>query len=389
MFEKCSDIYLTTLFLASSVSPSQVSPSLSRQSTVTTYSLPYYHNLYARSQAQDGKRVHATTYVPEIGTISSPIAGAPSVINVVDTKSRLRDKLHLDSDYHISYDSSVSVISPRSGESKQGNTDELSQHLSVQTSEFSKDDIDCDSKISYNCNNRLCVQSESNNERYVSPSQANISCSELDKTIDLSMKKILSSTTDSQGSKEPNKTLAVRKREESFSSKTNDNENVVAHDLRTYNDIPKDPDSKKCAEKRKACDVNHNSKIQQEVEVSKKLKKSVPSGCVYPHEDIITLTDSDEASDKSKGKTGDSNKNGTESLKDQNVKENKLTSNVVSSKNKSAIKPLNNMKDCSENDKKNLKLSPNTLVEHSKAKSSSAKQTDVTSQSTGKCIFFK
>ncbi|KAH3884390.1 hypothetical protein DPMN_008368 [Dreissena polymorpha] len=54
----------------------------SAMTTSTTYSLPYYHNLFSRSQTNDGKKIHATTYVTEIGTISSPVAGAPSVIQV-------------------------------------------------------------------------------------------------------------------------------------------------------------------------------------------------------------------------------------------------------------------------------------------------------------------
>lgn len=76
--------------LASSVSPkSQRSPSLSHTSTTTTYSLPYYHNLYSLTQPPDNKRVHATTYVPEIGTVSSPVVGAPGVIQVREPKSAI------------------------------------------------------------------------------------------------------------------------------------------------------------------------------------------------------------------------------------------------------------------------------------------------------------
>ncbi|XP_052818307.1 uncharacterized protein LOC128244317 isoform X2 [Mya arenaria] len=73
---------------ASSLSPSSHgSPPLSHTSTTTTYSLPYYHNLFSRVQSGDGKKVHATTYVPAIGTISSPVAGAPSIIQVKDPKA--------------------------------------------------------------------------------------------------------------------------------------------------------------------------------------------------------------------------------------------------------------------------------------------------------------
>lgn len=80
------------LISASSVSPqSQKSPSLSQTSTTTTYSLPYYHNLFSRTQPQDSKRVHATTYVPEVGTVSSPVAGAPAVIQVKESKPESDD----------------------------------------------------------------------------------------------------------------------------------------------------------------------------------------------------------------------------------------------------------------------------------------------------------
>ena len=69
-------------FTISDSSPKLSSPSLSSPSsgnTTTTYSLPYYHNLYSRSQSnpQEGKKVHAVTYVPEVGTIPSPFAISP------------------------------------------------------------------------------------------------------------------------------------------------------------------------------------------------------------------------------------------------------------------------------------------------------------------------
>ena len=66
----------------------------SANATTTTYSLPYYHNLYSRSQtnSQEGKKVHAVTYVPEIGTIASPLAGTPSVTEV---KSATKDETDL------------------------------------------------------------------------------------------------------------------------------------------------------------------------------------------------------------------------------------------------------------------------------------------------------
>ncbi|KAK3601793.1 hypothetical protein CHS0354_041705 [Potamilus streckersoni] len=50
-----------------------------KDNTVTTYSLPYYHNLYARSQStyKEGMKVHATTFVPEVGTVTNHLSAIP------------------------------------------------------------------------------------------------------------------------------------------------------------------------------------------------------------------------------------------------------------------------------------------------------------------------
>ncbi|XP_053387028.1 uncharacterized protein LOC123561998 isoform X2 [Mercenaria mercenaria] len=384
---------------ASSLSPSQTSPSLSKQTTVTTYSLPYYHNLYARSQSQDGKRVHATTYVPEIGTVSSPIAGAPSVINVVDTKNKLRDKIQTEGNLPSACDnkSSTPSISTKTENSKQKNKD-FSQNLYIETNEQGRDDPRRDSKGSYDCNNRICVQSDvkSANESLVSPSGTDFRCSDLDKTIDLSMKKSNSSSADSKGNKESVKSPVMRKREPLHSPKTNETEKVKAHDLRKFHDKahdlrkfhekPKDihgDDVKKSSEKRKSCDLNHNSKDQAEMEVSKKLKRSVPSACVNAHENVITLTDIDKSSEKSKGMDTDSNKSKSDSTMTQHVRENKQSSNVMSNSHKNTVRPLTGLKDSAENDKKNTKQVQNNAVESPKAKNTPLKQTDGSSQPTG------
>ncbi|XP_033736618.1 LOW QUALITY PROTEIN: BAH and coiled-coil domain-containing protein 1-like [Pecten maximus] len=44
--------------------------------TSTTFSLPYYHSIYSHSQPSipDGKKVHAPTFTPEIGTLPSVVA---------------------------------------------------------------------------------------------------------------------------------------------------------------------------------------------------------------------------------------------------------------------------------------------------------------------------
>lgn len=47
--------------------------------------------MFSRTQPQDSKRVHATTYVPEVGTVSSPVAGAPAVIQVKESKPESDD----------------------------------------------------------------------------------------------------------------------------------------------------------------------------------------------------------------------------------------------------------------------------------------------------------
>ncbi|KAL3876603.1 hypothetical protein ACJMK2_034427 [Sinanodonta woodiana] len=64
------------------LSPEALQHSLSspdQDNTVTTYSLPYYHNLYARSQNtyKEGMKVHATTFVPEVGTVTSHLSAIP------------------------------------------------------------------------------------------------------------------------------------------------------------------------------------------------------------------------------------------------------------------------------------------------------------------------
>ena len=94
-------IIIIIILLFSASSPKHLSPTSG--TTTTTYSLPYYHNLYSRSQSssQDGKKVHAVTYVPEIGTISSPFAGTPPVIEIKnvskDGKGREIIEQHSDS----------------------------------------------------------------------------------------------------------------------------------------------------------------------------------------------------------------------------------------------------------------------------------------------------
>lgn len=384
---------------ASSLSPSQTSPSLSKQTTVTTYSLPYYHNLYARSQPQDGKRVHATTYVPEIGTISIPIAGAPSVINVVDTKSKLRDKLQLEDNLPSGGDrkSPMAVVPPKADNSKQKIKD-FSQTLFIETSEQSRNNSNIDSKGSFYCNNRICVQSDvkSSNEGLVSPTGSDSKCTDLDKTIDLSMKKNSSSRNYSQGgNKESTKSPVMRKREMLYSPKAIESDKMVAHDLRKcsdkahdlrkYHDRPKDNVSdnvKKSAEKRKACDLNHNSKDPDEMEVSKKLKKSVPS-CVNAPDNVISLTDSNDSKDKSKDSENDS-KTKTDKTTIQSVKDNKQTANGVASKHKTSVKPLVGTKDSHDVDKKSSKQAQNTTVDSPKPKGSTLKQADGSSQPIGK-----
>ena len=89
-------------YLAES-SPNLHSPTLSSTSTgntTTTYSLPYYHNLYSRSQSnsQEGKKVHAVTYIPEVGTIPSPFAVSPPAKDSktcakIETESKSSPKL--------------------------------------------------------------------------------------------------------------------------------------------------------------------------------------------------------------------------------------------------------------------------------------------------------
>ncbi|XP_060605200.1 uncharacterized protein LOC132757782 isoform X3 [Ruditapes philippinarum] len=385
---------------ASSLSPSQTSPSLSKQTTVTTYSLPYYHNLYARSQPQDGKRVHATTYVPEIGTISSPVAGAPSVINVVDTKHKLREKLQSEDIQPCSGDrkSPILVIPTKTDNSKQKIKD-FSQTLFIETSEQSIFDLSRDEKSPFYCNNRSCVQSnlKSSNEGLVSPTGSDSKCTDTEKSIDLSMKKNYSSRSHSQGgNKDSSRSPVMRKREVLNSPKGIETEKLVAqdlrkfsdraHDLRKNHDKPKENVSdnvKKSAEKRKACDLNHNSKDPNEMEVSKKLKKYVPSKCVNALDNVISLTDSDDLKEKSKDSESDLNKNKTDKTTIQVVKDNRQSANGMTNKHKNSVKPLNGTKDLPDIDKKNTKQTQHTAVDSPKPKSSTLKQTDGNSQPTG------
>ncbi|KAL4240920.1 heterochromatin assembly [Mactra antiquata] len=265
---------------------SQLSPSSSGgQGTITTYSLPYYHNLFARNQPQDGKRVHATTYIPEIGTISSPIAGAPSVINVLDTKHRLREKVKHDD----SQDSSSSPhVSPpiRSKEDQELKVNDVATNMNS-------------SSESIACNNLVCVQSDTN---FVSK-HVSSKCSDINNTIDLSVKE--KRVVDKADKSEKETESVISKREKHFSS--NNETKYVVQDLRKCNTKSKDSNtdvSKRGSEKRKACDLNHNSKDQNEV--SKKCKRTVPS-CVSSDKSVIIvdeICDNDEKrkSDKDNGK---------------------------------------------------------------------------------------
>lgn len=373
------------------MSPSQKIPSLSNLNTVTTYSLPYYHNLYARSQPQDGKRVHATTYVPEIGTISSPVAGAPTVINVVDTKSKLRDNIHSDGNPLNINDSksTTSMISAKPESSKQRCKDELSKPLFVETNEQSGNESKCYPMYSRDCNNRVCVQSDVNPfiDTLVSPSGSDVTFSELDKTVDLSIKKGGSSTdNDYNGSvEETTKSSVISKCESFHSPKTNENDRGHIHGLRKLHEKSKDDDCvRKSGDKRKACDLNHNSKEQLEMDTSKKCKRNVHSAFVDVHT-VITLTDSDESCENSavKGKKDSApNKTKTENIKEHS-KDMRQNLSVLPSKHKSAIKPLACMKDSTDNEKNGKQTQQSDIP---KVKGSVLKPIDGSSQSTGKHI---
>lgn len=300
----------------SSLSPLGSTTLQGRQSTVTTYSLPYYHSLYARSQSQEGKRVHATTYVPEIGTISSPIVGASTAISVnVDTKSKLREKLQSEeSPQHVHDTKALNVsVSPKSERFKAVFMEELTRPLYVDTG---VPKIESDKRLSGECNvcnSQSCVHRDLKDVKvtHESPrvSVAPKSSPQGD-SLDLSVKKHTPTVReDTTRPKDDAKLTVIRKRE-SLHSPVSDGDRDTAQDLRKLNDKTKLCDSDRKAEDRSARKVVDKRKASDEIPdskespgVSKKLKLSPQSSCNEDTE-VITLTD-DENGENTETKTFD------------------------------------------------------------------------------------
>lgn len=362
-----------TMLSDTGVPPSQLSPLSPGQGTNTTYSLPYYHNLFARTQPQDGRRVHATTYVPEIGTISSPVVGAPSVINVIDTKHRLREKLRPE-------ESQEASCSPKASPSIKHKEGQVYKGESGSENDRTTSDSNA-------CNNRICVQTDTKSVSKHMSSPSDFKCSDINNTIDLSVKK--RTVVDSGSKKEKETESVINKREALHSPQNNDDDKNVVHDLRKCQTKMKDSSDpgRRTSEKRKACDLNHNSKDHNEV--AKKSKRSVP--LTVSDDKSVIIVDEKTGTDTDKRKTD--RETGTKYHKDTDKEHGdteRKSSNGAGGKQAGLIQPLVATNDLSDKDKKNGKpitfsngKSESTSNETNKSKSVGMKLSDGNNQSNG------
>lgn len=243
--------------------------------------------MFSRTQPPDNKRIHATTYVPEVGTVSSPVAGAPAVIQVKEPKTSV---ITGKADKKGVSDKSSDVTEPQVSSLECGNRKTEKESKESDTSkQASKQSVFTDKDVVDVSNKTTPKQEENkqqNSEPYVNSSdkKSDIHSVKNDK-VEINAKLtcfVDNATSDSsvirsinpQHSKCKHKDLDSVSKEEKSESKKETNESDV------------NPTSK--------ADAGSCEKTQKSLKEKQSLKsKEVPSP-VLEKVDVITVSDNEE-----------------------------------------------------------------------------------------------